>query len=78
MSQYTSYTNEMIEYLEQYLKAFHDHKDVFKEYQGDKSSVRKVREVTARIQGENSECHDPRDRGNISYVIFTCCGLATT
>ena len=32
MSQYTSHTDETIEYLEQYLKAFHDHKDVFKEY----------------------------------------------
>ena len=55
MSQHTSHTDEMIEYLEQYLKAFHDHKDVFKEYRRDKSTTRKVREVTARIRGENSE-----------------------
>ena len=55
MSQYTSHTDETIEYLEQYLKAFHDHKDVFKEYRGDKSNARKVREVTARIRGENGE-----------------------
>ena len=55
MSQYTSYTNETIEYLEQYLKVFHDHKEVFKEYQGDKSTARNVREVTARIPGGNSE-----------------------
>src|SRR6202000_2930968 len=41
--------------LEQYLKAFHDHKDVFKEYRRDKSTARKVREVTARIRGENTE-----------------------
>ncbi|KAG0132971.1 hypothetical protein HOY82DRAFT_459395, partial [Tuber indicum] len=27
MSQYTSHTDEMIQYLEQFLKAFHDHKD---------------------------------------------------
>ena len=32
MSQYTSRTDETIEYHEQYLKAFHDQKDVFKEY----------------------------------------------
>src|ERR1700761_218298 len=55
MSQYTSHTNETIEYLEQYLKVFHDHKDVFKEYRRDKSTARKVREVTARIRGENTE-----------------------
>ena len=55
MSQYTSHTDETIEYLEQYLKAFHDHKDVFKEYRRDKSTARKVREVTARIRGENTE-----------------------
>ena len=55
MSQYTSRTNETVEYLEQYLKAFHDHKDVFTVYRGGKSTARKVREVTARIWGENSE-----------------------
>ena len=55
MSQYTSYTDEAIEYLSQYLKAFHDHKDVFKEYRRDRSTARKVREVTARIRGENRE-----------------------
>ena len=54
MSQYTSHTDETIEYLEQYLKAFHDHKDVFKEYRRHKSTARKVREVTARIRGENN------------------------
>ena len=32
MSQYKSHTHETFQYLEQYLKAFHDHKDVFKEY----------------------------------------------
>ena len=55
MSQYTSHTYERIEYLEQGLKAFHDHKDVFKEYQRDKSTARKVREVTTRIRGKNTE-----------------------
>ena len=55
MSQYKSHTDATIQYLEQYLKAFHDHKDVFKEYRKDKSTMRKVREVTARIRGENSE-----------------------
>ena len=55
MSQYTRHTDETIEYLEQYLKAFHDHEDVFKEYQRGKSTARKVREVTARLQDENSE-----------------------
>ena len=55
MSQYTSHTDETIEYHEQYLKAYHDHKDVFKEYRRDKSTGRKVREVTARIGGENSQ-----------------------
>ena len=55
ISQYTSHTHETIEYLEQYLKAYHHHKDAFKEYRRDKSTARKVREVTARILGENSE-----------------------
>ena len=55
MSQYTSHTDENIEYLEQYLKAFHDYQDVFKEYRRDKSTARKVREVTARIRDENRE-----------------------
>jgi len=55
MSQYTSHTDEKIQYLEEYLKAFHDHKDVFKEYRKDKSTARMVREVTARIRGENSK-----------------------
>jgi hypothetical protein len=55
MSQYKSHTDETIQYLEQYLKAFHDHKDVFKEYRKDKSTTRKVREVTTRIRSENSE-----------------------
>ena len=55
MAQYTSDTKETIEYLEEYLKAFHDNKDVFKEDRRDKSTARKVREVTTRIRGENSE-----------------------
>ena len=55
MSQYTGHTNETVEYLEEYLNAFHDHKDVFKECQRAKSTARKVREVTARIRDENSE-----------------------
>ena len=55
MSQYTSHTDETIEYLEPYLKVFHDHEDIFKEYRRDKSTARKVREVTARIRGKNSE-----------------------
>jgi len=55
MSQYKSHTNETIQYLEQYLEAFHDHKDVFKEYRKDKSTMRKVREVTTRIRSENSQ-----------------------
>jgi len=55
MSQYKSHTDKTIQYLEYYLKAFHDHKDVFKEYQKDKSTMRKVREVTIRIQSEKSE-----------------------
>jgi hypothetical protein len=54
MSQYTSHTDETIQYLERFLEAFHDHKDVFKEYRKDKSTTRKVREVTARIRGEHS------------------------
>ncbi|KAG0138782.1 hypothetical protein HOY82DRAFT_595293 [Tuber indicum] len=36
MSQYTSDTDETIQYLEQFLKAFHNHKDIFKEYRKDK------------------------------------------
>ena len=55
MSQYTNHTDETIQYLEQYLNAFHNHKDIFKEYWKDKSTIRKVREVTTRIRGENSE-----------------------
>ena len=55
LSQYTSHCFKTIEYLKQYLKTFHDHKDVFKEYRTDKSTAMKVREVTARIAGENSE-----------------------
>ena len=55
ISQYKSHTDKTIPYLEQYLKAFHDHKDVFKEYQKDKSTMRKVREVNTRIRSENSE-----------------------
>ena len=55
MSQCTSHTDKTGEYLEQYLKAFHDHKDVFTVYRGGKSTARKVREVTARIRGETSE-----------------------
>ncbi|KAG0632974.1 hypothetical protein HOY80DRAFT_861581, partial [Tuber brumale] len=45
MAQYQSHTEETIQYLERYLKAFHDHKDVFKEYRKDKSTARKVREI---------------------------------
>ncbi|KAG0133447.1 hypothetical protein HOY82DRAFT_538187 [Tuber indicum] len=55
MSQYTSHTNETIQYFEQFLKAFHDHKDIFKEYRKDKQTMRKVGEVSTRIRGENSE-----------------------
>ena len=55
MSQCTSHTDKTIEYLTQYLKVFHDHKDIFEEYRRDKSTARKVREVTARIRGENTE-----------------------
>jgi len=55
MSQYKSHTDETIQSLEQYLKAFHDHKDIFKEYLKDKSTMRKVSEVTTRIWSENSE-----------------------
>ena len=54
-SQYTRHTDGTIQYLEQDLKAFHDHKDVFKEYRKDKSTSQNVRKVTARIRGENSE-----------------------
>ncbi|KAG0641324.1 hypothetical protein HOY80DRAFT_883359, partial [Tuber brumale] len=42
MAQYQSLTEETIQYLERYLKAFHDHKDVFKEYGKDKSTARKI------------------------------------
>ncbi|KAG0633524.1 hypothetical protein HOY80DRAFT_1104646 [Tuber brumale] len=49
------HTDETIQYLERYLKAFHDHKDVFKKYRKDKSTARKVREVTARIRSTNHE-----------------------
>ena len=55
MSQYKSHTDETIQYLEPYLKDFHDHKDIFQEYRKDKSTTRKVREVTTRIRGENSK-----------------------
>jgi len=55
MSQYKSHTYETIQYLEQYLKAFHDYKEVFKEYRKDKSTMRKVREVSTRIWSENSK-----------------------
>ena len=55
MAQYKSHTDETIQYLEQYLKAFHDYKDVFKEYWKDKSTGRKIREVTARIRNENCD-----------------------
>jgi len=55
MSQYKCHTDDTIQYLEQYLNNFHDHKDVFKEYQHDKSIRRKVIVVTTRIQVENSE-----------------------
>ena len=55
ISQYKSHTDKTIQYLEQYLKAFHDQKDVFKKYQKDKSNMRKVREVTMRIRSEKSE-----------------------
>ena len=34
---------------------FHDHKDLFKEYRSDRSTARKVKLVTSRIQRENSE-----------------------
>ncbi|KAG0635442.1 hypothetical protein HOY80DRAFT_893052, partial [Tuber brumale] len=39
MAQYQSHTAETIQYLERYLKAFHDHKDVFKKYRKDKSTA---------------------------------------
>ena len=58
MSQYTSHTDETIQYLKQYLKAFHDHNDAFKEYLRDKSTARKAREVTASILDENTEILD--------------------
>ncbi|KAG0132531.1 hypothetical protein HOY82DRAFT_483919, partial [Tuber indicum] len=44
MSQYMSHTDAMIQYPEQFLNAFHDHKDIFKKYQKDKQTMRKVRE----------------------------------
>jgi len=55
MSQYNSHNNETIQYLEQYLKFLHDHKDVFKEYQTDRCTMREVQEVTIKIQSENSK-----------------------
>ena len=55
MSQYKSHTDKTIQYLEQNLKDFHDDKEVFKEYRKDKSTTRKLTEVTTRIRGENSE-----------------------
>jgi len=55
MSQYKSYTNKTIQYLKQHLKAFHDQKDIFKEHRKDKSSLRKVREVTTQIWSQNSK-----------------------
>jgi len=60
MSQYISDPDEAIKYLEQYLKAFHDQKDIFKEYRKDKSTMRKVREVTTRIWSENSQVLNQR------------------
>jgi len=53
--QYKSHIKETIQYLEWYLKAFHDQKVVFEEYRKDRSTMRKVREVTTRIQSENSK-----------------------
>jgi len=55
MSQYKCHTDEMIQYLEQYRKDFQGHKNIFKEYWKDKSTTRKVREVTTRIWDENSQ-----------------------
>ncbi|KAG0131553.1 hypothetical protein HOY82DRAFT_485019, partial [Tuber indicum] len=37
MSPYASHTDETIQYLEQFLKAFHDHKDIFKEIRSENS-----------------------------------------
>jgi len=53
MSLYKSHTNETIQYLEQYINAFDDQQDVFKEYWKDKSTIRKVSKVTTWILGEN-------------------------
>ena len=53
LTQYKSYTNETIQYLEWYLKAFHNHKDIFKEYQKNKSIAQKIHNITVRIQNEN-------------------------
>ena len=58
MTQYKCHTDEMIQYLEPYLKAFHDHTEVFNKYWKDKSTTRNVREVTTRIQGEKREVLD--------------------
>src|SRR5947209_5206285 len=55
MVHYKSHTDETIQYLKQYLKAFHDFKDIFKEYRKDKSIARKIYEVTARIRNENCD-----------------------
>ena len=41
------------------MNAFYDYKDIFKEYRKDKSTTRKVKEVTTRIQSENSEVLNP-------------------
>ncbi|KAG0639401.1 hypothetical protein HOY80DRAFT_1074395 [Tuber brumale] len=68
MAQYRSHTEETIQYLERYLKAFHDHKDVFKEYRKNKSTALKVREVTARIR---STYHEVLNQHRLSGLTVT-------
>ena len=61
MSQFKSHTDETIQYVKQYLKAFHNHKDVFKEYRKDKSTT------SAKIYPA-SEARAPRP--DASDVVF--------
>src|SRR5687767_14347760 len=55
MAQYNSHTEETIGYLRGYLNAFHDSKDIFKEFPIDKVTSYRVREVKKRLTAENLE-----------------------
>jgi len=70
ISQYKSHTNKTIQYLEHYVNDFHDHKDISKEYRNDRSTIRKVGEVTTRIRGVNSGVLLPETQGRIKIGVL--------